>query len=115
MNRPLQRALLALVLLGGVALACLNWEQFDTANLESWVAGAGVAGALLSMVVYAMATVLIPPGPVLTLAGGALTTGCWRSDLLMPRVRRYCRKQLGYRHFHPSALATDRCAAEGDA
>ena len=41
------------------------------------MAGAGMAGPLLFMVLYALATVLFLPGSVLTLAGGALFGPLW--------------------------------------
>ena len=77
MYKKLQRGLLALILVGGIALAFVYREQIDARILEDWVAGAGVAGPLLFMALYAIATVLFLPGSVLTLAGGALFGPLW--------------------------------------
>lgn len=77
MSKMGKRALLAVVLVGGIALALVYRDRFDAATLEGWVAGAGVAGPLLFMTLYAIATVLFLPGSVLTLAGGALFGPIW--------------------------------------
>jgi uncharacterized membrane protein YdjX (TVP38/TMEM64 family) len=47
-------------------------DRLDPAALEAWVAGAGAAGPLLFIMIYALATVLFLPGAALTLVGGAL-------------------------------------------
>ncbi|MCG6964995.1 MAG: VTT domain-containing protein [Chromatiaceae bacterium] len=77
MNRPLQRGLLAAVLIGAIGLAFAYRDLVDVATLEEWVAGAGPAGPLLFMALYAIATVLFLPGSVLTLTGGALFGPLW--------------------------------------
>ena len=77
MSKNLLRALLALLLVGGVALAFVYRDRTDAAMLEDWVTGAGVAGALLFMALYAIATVLFLPGSMLTLAGGVLFGPVW--------------------------------------
>jgi len=77
MNKNFQRALLALLLVVAIALAFLYRDRFDAAMLEAWVAGAGIAGPLLFMVLYALAAVLFLPGSILTLAGGALFGPLW--------------------------------------
>jgi uncharacterized membrane protein YdjX (TVP38/TMEM64 family)/rhodanese-related sulfurtransferase len=77
MNKNLMRSLLGLILLSAVATAITQREQFDAAALQAWVEGAGAAGPLLFMLVYALATVLFLPGSVLTLAGGALFGPLW--------------------------------------
>lgn len=77
MNRTLQRALLALVFVGAIALAFLYRDRFDAAMLQAWVAGAGIAGPLLFTALYAVAAVLFLPGSLLTLAGGALFGPLW--------------------------------------
>jgi hypothetical protein len=76
MNRILPRLLIALALLAAIAAAILYRDRFDAAALQAWVEGAGAAGPLLFMAVYALATVLFLPGSVLTLAGGALFGRC---------------------------------------
>ena len=72
MNSKLIRVLLLLVLVAGIALAVVYREQFNAEALEQWVNDAGIAGPLLFMLIYAVATVFFLPGSVLTLAGGAL-------------------------------------------
>jgi uncharacterized membrane protein YdjX (TVP38/TMEM64 family) len=77
MNKNLMRSLLGLILLSAVATAITQREQFDAAALQAWVEGAGAAGPVLFMLVYALAAVLFLPGSVLTLAGGALFGPLW--------------------------------------
>ncbi len=77
MNKTALRWLLGLALLASIALALLFRERLDAAELEAWIATAGVAGPLLFMGLYALATVLFLPGSVLTLAGGALFGPLW--------------------------------------
>ena len=48
MYKKLQRGLLALILVGGIALAFVYREQIDARILEDWVAGAGVAVITIS-------------------------------------------------------------------
>ena len=75
MNKGLQRFLLILMLFG--ALALVYRDQLDAKIVEDWVARAGLAGPMLFMALYAVATVLFLPGSVLTLAGGALFGPVW--------------------------------------
>ncbi|WP_200239261.1 TVP38/TMEM64 family protein, partial [Thiohalocapsa halophila] len=75
-RRPI-RILGALLLLGAVAAALLYRDRLDAAALEAWVSGAGAAGPLAFIGLYAVATVLFLPGAVLTLAGGALFGPLW--------------------------------------
>ncbi len=72
MSKGLARALTAMALLTAIGLALLFRDRLDPAALEAWVAGAGAAGPLLFIAVYAVATVLFLPGAALTLVGGAL-------------------------------------------
>lgn len=72
MNSKLIRILLLLVLVAGIALAVVYREHFNAEALEQWVKDAGIAGPLLFMLIYSVATVFFLPGSVLTLAGGAL-------------------------------------------
>lgn len=65
----------ALLVLGGVAVALR--DHFDGAALQAWVEGAGLAGPLVFIAIYAAATVLFLPGAVVTLAGGALFGPVW--------------------------------------
>jgi len=71
------KLLLLLVLVAGIGFAIYYRDQFDAETLEAWVAGAGIAGPLLFMLVYALGTVFFLPGSVLTLAGGALFGPWW--------------------------------------
>jgi uncharacterized membrane protein YdjX (TVP38/TMEM64 family)/rhodanese-related sulfurtransferase len=77
MNRTILRGLLGLILLAAVAGAIAFRDQFDAAALQAWVEGAGAAGPVVFMALYALATVLFLPGSVLTLAGGALFGPAW--------------------------------------
>lgn len=77
MNRAVLRGLLAVALLAAIATAIAWRDRFDPAALAAWVEGAGAAGPLLFMALYALATVLFLPGSVLTLAGGALFGPLW--------------------------------------
>ena len=72
-----RRLVLFLILASGIALAVLYRDRFDAAALEAWVDGAGAAGPLLFMLLYALAAVLFLPGSVMTLAGGALFGPVW--------------------------------------
>ncbi len=71
------RWLLGLALAGLVGIALAFRSHFDAAALQAWVEGAGVAGPVVFIVVYAAATVLFLPGAVITLAGGALFGPVW--------------------------------------
>jgi len=77
MNRTILRGLLGLILLAAVGGAIAYRDQFDAAALQAWVEGAGAAGPVVFMALYALATVLFLPGSVLTLAGGALFGPAW--------------------------------------
>jgi uncharacterized membrane protein YdjX (TVP38/TMEM64 family) len=72
MSKGLARVLTAIALVAAISLAFLFRERLDATALEAWVAGAGAAGPLLFIVIYALATVLFLPGAALTLVGGAL-------------------------------------------
>jgi uncharacterized membrane protein YdjX (TVP38/TMEM64 family)/rhodanese-related sulfurtransferase len=77
MHRTALRWALGLVLLAAVGVALTQRGRFDAATLQAWVEGAGAAGPLLFMGLYAVATVLFLPGAVITLAGGALFGPLW--------------------------------------
>ena len=77
MTQVWYRAALALLRGGAVALAFAYRGRLDVGALETWVSGAGAAGPLLFIGLYAAATVLFLPGSVLTLAGGALFGPLW--------------------------------------
>ena len=77
MNKSLLRWSLFLLLFIGVALAVIYRDRFSSGALEQWINDAGIAGPLLFMLLYTLATVLFLPGSVLTLAGGALFGPVW--------------------------------------
>lgn len=77
MNKTVLRWLLGLMLVIAVGVAIALRDRFDAAALQAWVEGAGAAGPLLFMAVYALATVLFLPGSVITLAGGVLFGPVW--------------------------------------
>ncbi|MDE2504058.1 MAG: VTT domain-containing protein [Burkholderiales bacterium] len=72
LRRASATALFALIL---TALALR--DRWDVATLSAWVAGAGAAGPVVFIAVYAAATVLFLPGALVTLAGGALFGPLW--------------------------------------
>jgi uncharacterized membrane protein YdjX (TVP38/TMEM64 family)/rhodanese-related sulfurtransferase len=72
MKNNIARLFLLAIIVVGISLAYIYREQFDAAALEQWVQNAGLAGPLVFMGIYAIATVFFLPGSVLTLAGGAL-------------------------------------------
>lgn len=71
------RWLFGLALLGLVAAAWAFRGHLDAAALQAWVEGAGAAGPVIFIAIYAAATVLFLPGAVVTLAGGALFGPVW--------------------------------------
>lgn len=77
MNKTVLRWLLGLMLVIAVGTAIALRDRFDAAALQAWVEGAGAAGPLLFMAVYALVTVLFLPGSVITLAGGVLFGPVW--------------------------------------
>lgn len=77
MSSNLQRSVPAVALLGAIALIYGYRDQIDIGMLQEWVAGAGMAGPVLFVLLYAAATVLFFPGSLLTLAGGALFGPVW--------------------------------------
>ena len=77
MKKNLIRGALAALILIAIAVTVQYRDQLNTQALEQWVDGAGVAGPLLFMLIYALGTVLFLPGSVLTLAGGAIFGPVW--------------------------------------
>ena len=78
-SRNLARLTLLAALLVGIGLAVYHHEQFSAVAVQGWTEKAGVAGPLIFMTVYAVATVFFLPGSVLTIAGGALFGPVWGS------------------------------------
>ena len=66
------RGAIMVVLLVGVVMALANYTALDSNIVDVWVKEAGLAGPLLFIVVYALGTVLLVPGPLFLLVGGAL-------------------------------------------
>ena len=74
MNRKmLVRLTVFAALVAMIAIAALQRNQINSAALETWVKGAGPAGPLLYMVLYAVATVLFLPAQSLRWRGAAGT------------------------------------------
>ncbi|MEA3409978.1 MAG: VTT domain-containing protein [Pseudomonadota bacterium] len=71
-NNRLIRILLIIGLVTGVTLAVVYRDRFDAEALEAWILGSGPLAPLIFIFIYAAAAVLVLPGSVLTLAGGAL-------------------------------------------
>ena len=65
-SKTAMRGLLGLALLVAVGVALTQRGRFDAATLQAWVEGAGAAGPLLFMGLYAVAAVLFLPGAVIT-------------------------------------------------
>ncbi len=76
-SKTILRIGLGLVLIAGIALAIGYRQQLNAAALENWVRGAGAAGPIIFMIIYAVAAVFFLPGSVLTLVGGALFGPVW--------------------------------------
>jgi uncharacterized membrane protein YdjX (TVP38/TMEM64 family) len=80
--RRMNRAQLARIaslaaLAAALAAAFVYRDRFDVTALDAWVARAGAAGPLVFIALYALATVLMLPGALITLAGGALFGPLW--------------------------------------
>jgi len=71
------RIIVFVFLIAGIATAVPYRKQFNVAVLEDWLAGAGVMAPLLFIGIYAISTVLLLPGSVLTIAGGVLFGPIW--------------------------------------
>lgn len=76
-NKTGMRWVLGLALVVAIAFALAWRDRFDAAALQAWVEGAGAAGPVVFMGLYVVATVLLLPGAVITLAGGALFGPLW--------------------------------------
>jgi len=66
------RVILLIVLLGGIVIVLVNYTALDSATVDAWVKDAGLIGPILFIVSYAIGTVLLIPGPLFLLVGGAL-------------------------------------------
>jgi len=72
LSSMLLRAIIVVVLLVGVVTVLANYTALDSTTVDAWVKDAGLAGPILFMLVYALGTVLLVPGPLFLLIGGAL-------------------------------------------
>jgi uncharacterized membrane protein YdjX (TVP38/TMEM64 family) len=72
MNSKWLRIVLFVVLVSGISLAVIYRDQFNAEALENWVNGAGAAGPVIYILIYALGTLFFLPGSILTLTGGAL-------------------------------------------
>ncbi|MGD8742576.1 MAG: VTT domain-containing protein [Granulosicoccaceae bacterium] len=72
MKSKLSRFVLLAIIVVGIGLVISYREQFEATALEEWIEGAGAAGPVLFMLIYALGTVFFLPGSVITLVGGAL-------------------------------------------
>jgi len=66
------RVVLAVTLAAGIVLAFLFREDLSFQLLDKLVSESGIFGPILFMLIYAVATVFILPGSLMTFAGGAL-------------------------------------------
>ena len=71
------RIIVFVFLIAGITTAVTYRKQFDIDVLGDWLAGAGVMAPLLFIGIYAISTVLLMPGSVLTIAGGVLFGPVW--------------------------------------
>ena len=71
------RIIVFVFLIAGIATAVTYRKHFDVNVLGDWLAGAGVIAPLLFIGIYAISTVLLMPGSVLTIAGGVLFGPAW--------------------------------------
>ena len=71
------RIIVFVFLIAGIATAITYRKHFNVTALESWLADAGIMAPLLFMGIYAISTVLLMPGSVLTIAGGVLFGPIW--------------------------------------
>lgn len=77
MNPKMTRLGLIALFVCALALAFSHRQVLDADSLATWITQAGIFGPLVFMAVYALATVLLLPGSVLTLTGGALFGPVW--------------------------------------
>lgn len=71
-DNRLIRILLILGLATGITLVVVFRDRIDAGALEAWILGTGPFAPLIFVLLYAAATVLVLPGSLFTLVGGAL-------------------------------------------
>jgi uncharacterized membrane protein YdjX (TVP38/TMEM64 family) len=81
MGRSLLRLALALLLMTAAAWVTIHRDQIDVATLDSWLGSLGLWAPVGYIALYAIATVILVPGVVFSLAGGALFGPFWGSIL----------------------------------
>ena len=77
LRRALPRLIFAILLVGAIAWAIANRQQFDVGAIEAAMRGMGAWAPLAYMGLYVIATVFFLPGSILGLAGGALFGPVW--------------------------------------
>jgi uncharacterized membrane protein YdjX (TVP38/TMEM64 family)/rhodanese-related sulfurtransferase len=70
--RSIPRVLLALLIAASAVLVAANREQINAATLNDWIDQLGSWSMIAYVAVYAFATVVLVPGSIFGLAGGAL-------------------------------------------
>jgi len=81
MGRSLLRLALALLLMTAAAWVTIHLDQIDVATLDGWLGSLGLWAPFGYIALYAIATVILVPGVVFSLAGGALFGPFWGSIL----------------------------------
>ncbi len=71
------RIIVFVFLIVGIATAVTYRKRFDVDVLGDWLAGVGVLAPLLFIGIYAISTVMLMPGAVLTIVGGVLFGPVW--------------------------------------
>ncbi len=71
------RITLFIFLVAGITTAIIYRKQFNIVAFENWLTNYGIIAPLLFIGIYAISTVLLLPGSVMTLAGGILFGPIW--------------------------------------
>lgn len=79
MDKRYSRIGLAMIVAALVALGLVYRDELAAKNIQTWIESGGVVAPLIFVCVYALATVALVPGSVLTLAGGVLFGPIWGS------------------------------------
>lgn len=77
MFRTLLRVFVFSLVIAGISAAVVYRDAFSAEALQQWMTGFGATGPVVFVLIYAVATVLLLPGSILTLAGGALFGPAW--------------------------------------
>ncbi len=76
-HNRVRRIVLLAALVCGISLMFMYREAFALSSLQVWTRNAGSAGPIVFILFYALSTVLLMPGSLPTLAGGALFGPLW--------------------------------------